>query len=115
MLPQRSSAAEDAFVASLDDADDDLLIEVVRSALGAGRPRLAGRVVQLLGRDSDDPEVLRARKAASMLLLTETPNPAELDALLDGLRTRLVRRAGSRARRALRGELAPKPWKRRRR
>ncbi|MCP4805065.1 MAG: hypothetical protein GY913_22400 [Proteobacteria bacterium] len=113
MLPERSTAAEDALIASLDD--DDFIVDVVRAALAAGRPRLAGRAVQLLGRDCDDPEVERARRAASMLLLTDRPDPVELDRILEGLRGRLVRRASSRARRALKGELSPKPWKRRRR
>lgn len=113
MLPDRSTTAEDAFIASL--TDDDQILDVVRAALAAGRPGLAGRAVQLLGADSDDPEVLKARRAASMLLLNDTPNLHELDTLLDGLRERLVRRASTRARRSLRGELAPKPWKRRRR
>lgn len=73
VLPQRDEASEDAFVARWMDADDtDALVELVTVAIEERRPRLAGRLFQLVD-DRIDPEpgspLDRAARAARMFLV----------------------------------------------
>jgi hypothetical protein len=113
-LPHRAHDAEQAFLDSLGD-DDEALVVVVRMALAAGRPALAGRAVQRIGLDSDDEDLLRARRAARLMCLSDSPDLVELDSLLDLLRLRTMSRAKRRARARLKGEFRQDPSKRRRR
>ncbi|MCB9671039.1 MAG: hypothetical protein H6736_10815 [Alphaproteobacteria bacterium] len=74
-LPARDDAAEDAFVAGWIESDDtDGLVELVTLAIQERRPRLAGRLFQLLD-DQLDPEpgsaLDRAARAARMFLVRD--------------------------------------------
>lgn len=110
-LPARTPEAEDAFVqAWLDEDDTEALVELVGLAIEERRPRLAGRLFQLLD-DRIDPEpgsaLDRAARAARMLLLRKT-TPEENswsaldDAWIDARRAR-VRRIKQRWRDRLNG------------
>jgi len=112
-LPPRSHEAEQAFLDGLDD--DEVLAAVVREALAAGRPALAGRAVQRIGGDLDDEELVKARQAARFLVLGKSPDLVELDGLLDRIRLRTLSRAKRRTRARLKGEFRQDPSKRRRR
>jgi hypothetical protein len=87
----------------LTQADDSWVLDCVRMAVQAGRPGLAGRAVGLVGgQNLDDPDVLKARRAARMLCIERPLSwQADLDELLQGLRKQLMRRAKTRARRQL--------------
>ncbi len=113
-LPGRAHEAEQAFLDSNGD-DDEALVVVVRMALAAGRPAFAGRAVQRIAIESDDEVLLRARRAARLLCLSDSPDLVELDGLLDLLRLRTMSRAKRRARARLKGEFRQDPSKRRRR
>lgn len=98
-LPARAPEAEEQWLSGLRELDDERLGEAVKACLRAGRPQLAARVVGLLGGESDDPEILKARRAARLLCLN-APRAweAELDELLARIRQRHMRRATLRAR-----------------
>lgn len=110
MLPPPGQAAEDAFVAELSEADDtDRLVEAITAAMEARRPRLAARLVNLLDEQVEfEPgsPVERARQAARLVLMQETPDDrswSELDEAWRSLRRRRMRRIGRRQRQALTG------------
>lgn len=113
-LPPRSHEAEQAFLDALGD-DDEALVEVVRAALAAGRPALAGRAVQRIGAQLDDRDLERARKAARLLCLSKAPDLVQLDELLERMRLRTLSRVRRRTRARLKGEFRQDPSKRRRR
>jgi hypothetical protein len=119
-LPDRSPAAEDAFVAAREGGDVEDLVGAVTLAIEACRPRLAARLVGLLdGRVEIPPgsALERARRAASLVLLAEVlPVVAweELqEAWAEARRIRLDR-AGRRWRAALEGEVPERPPRSRR-
>ena len=99
-LPERTEDAEDRFVLELGDRDDlDEIIERVGHAIDARRPRLAGRLFQLVD-DRIDPEpgspLDRAARAARMFLVNrsrpEDVSWSELeDAWRDARRARMRR------------------------
>ncbi|MCB9764597.1 MAG: hypothetical protein H6739_32785 [Alphaproteobacteria bacterium] len=107
MLPSRVPADEDAFLRAAAQESDEAIAEHVRVAVRQGRPQLAGRLVGLLvDEDDDDPELLRARRAARLLCL-KPPDPQlflELDDALERLRRRRVLRAKTRQRERARTE-----------
>jgi len=110
MLPLPSAAAEDAFVAELSESDDtDALIEAITAAMEARRPRLAARLVNLLDEQVEfEPgsPIERARQAARLVLMQETPDDrswSELDDAWRQLRRRRMRRIGRRQRQFLSG------------
>ena len=104
-LPARTPAAEDAFVAAWQAADDpEPLAAVISAALADRRPQFAARLVSLLPDDGSDdaPPALRRARAAARLLLVATPSPhaaADLDAAWQGARDAWMKRARSRMRR----------------
>lgn len=76
VLPDRDEGSEDAFVAGWSDSDDtDALVELVTLAIEARRPRLAGRLFQLVD-DRIDPEpgsaLDRAARAARLFMFERT-------------------------------------------
>lgn len=90
-LPDRSPAAEDAWIETWREAEpDETLAAAVSAALAAGRPQLAARLVGLLdGRVELPPgsPLLRARRAAGLLLLRrEEPDPLDIEELEDAWR-----------------------------
>lgn len=91
LLPARGEAAEDAFVASWLERDDtDGLVELVVLAIEERRPRLAGRLFQLLDeRVTFEPgsALEQAAKAARMFLVNRsTPEDHSWSALEDAWR-----------------------------
>jgi ParB-like chromosome segregation protein Spo0J len=72
MLPDRSTEAEDAYLAQMLSAEPESIQEAISEALKEKRPHLAARLVGLLKDEELDmmePEELsRARRAARMLL-----------------------------------------------
>lgn len=103
-LPGRSPELEDTFLRGLEGADDARLAALVREALAAGRPGLAGRLVGMLGADlDDDPAIERARRAARLLCIERPEVVAfpELEELLEELRQRRMARSRARHRRTL--------------
>lgn len=90
-LPERSPAAEDAWIETWREAEpDETLAGAVAAALAAGRPQLAARLVGLLdGRVEIPPgsPLQRARRAAGLLLLRrEEPDPQDIEALEEAWR-----------------------------
>lgn len=71
-LPERTPDAEDLYVAQMGDGDDpDELVAAIEAAMAERRPRLAARLVGLLGeRVEVEPgsDLDRARKAAELFL-----------------------------------------------
>jgi len=118
-LPGRGGAEEDAFVAELHEAPPEVIDAAVREAIRERRPRLAARLVGLLGDgvDADDPELSRALRVAEMLCLKgkDAVVEADLDDILDRLRER--RRARFKLRHDTRrgNKKRPKWWSRYRR
>ncbi len=114
MLPDRGREAEDAFVeAFLDDDDVDRLIEAIEHAMQDRRPRLAARLVGLLGDKVEiEPgsDLERARNAANLLLFdTQRPEDlswSELEEAWDRVRRRRMKRIKSRMRAAMTGSTA---------
>ena len=74
-LPSRTPEAEDRFLQEHLDASEDTLIEQIRAAIDDRRPRLAGRLFQLLD-EQIDPEpgsaLDRAARAARLFLFRKT-------------------------------------------
>ncbi len=68
-LPSRDPSAEDAFVAGLTDASEEVVQEAVELALEAQRPKLAARLVLLLDRPELTGAAEKAMRAARWLLL----------------------------------------------
>ena len=91
-LPGRSRADEDAFVEALHEAPGPAIEAAVRAAVRGRRPRLAARLVGLLGEgvDPGDAELARALKAAEFLCLEgrDARVEADLEELLALLRRR---------------------------
>jgi hypothetical protein len=91
-LPGRAESQEDAWLADLDDAPAEAIVDAVRAAITARRPRLAARLVGLLGEgaDADDPDIARALRAAEFLCLKgrDVVVEADLEELLGVLRDR---------------------------
>lgn len=110
MLPDRSEAGEDAFVAELAASDDtDRLIEAITEAMAARRPLLAARLVNLLD-DHVEIEpgspVERAQQAARLMLRQERPEDrswSELEDAWNQVRRSRMRRISLRQRRHLAG------------
>jgi len=75
VLPDRTDAAEEAFVARWrggvpDEASLDALIEACRQAVEARRWMLAARLVTLIPEgEGEDPELTRARQAARLVVV----------------------------------------------
>ena len=111
-LPGRSSAEEDAYVASFAGADAPSdLIEAVSAAMDSRRPRLAARLVNLLDAHVEiEPDSLldRARSAAQLFLLTkptaEDNSWSELDDAWKAIRKARFRRIGMRQRDRMKGQ-----------
>ena len=79
MLPERSIAAEDAFLSEMGSASPELIQEAISAALEQRRPQLAARLVGLL---DDDPleclapaERKRARTVTHLLLHENREDP----------------------------------------
>lgn len=112
-LPDRSHAAEDAWVVTLADASVDVLLDAAHAALDAGRPGLGARVVGLLPAAVADsePGLARARTAARLLLVAPVdrrgPVIAELEAAVQACRAAHVARARARHRKNARDALDP--------
>jgi hypothetical protein len=113
VLPERTEAAEDAFVAQYarDDADTDELIDAIEHAMSDRRPRLAARLVQLLGDHVEieaGSDLERAQRAARLLLFDrETPEDRSWSALEDAwgaARRRRMHRIKDRMRQSMRGK-----------
>ncbi len=111
-LPGRLDADEDAFVNTMvGDAETDTLIQAIQASMDARRPRLAARLVGLLG---DHVEIEpgsaldRAQRAAQLFLHDrETPEARSWSALEDAwsqVRARRMTRIKARMRRSLHGE-----------
>lgn len=111
MLPERSREAEDAFIEGFLDSDEiGLLIEVIEQAMEQRRPRLAARLVGLLG---DKVEVepgsdLERAQGAARLLLFDKQRPedlswSELEDAWSRVRHRRMQRIKSRMRAAITG------------
>ncbi len=111
-LPPRSHDAEDAFVAAFADRDrePDALIEAIEAAMEARRPRLAARLVGLLGdwiEIEPGSELARAQRAAHLLLFDkrrpEDLSWSELEDAWDRVRQRRMRRIKARMRASMAG------------
>ncbi len=110
-LPPRSHEAEDAFVASFADNEaPDALIEAIEAAMAERRPRLAARLVGLLGEKIEiEPgsDLDRAQRAAHLLLFDkqrpEDQSWSELEDAWGQIRRRRMRRIKSRMRASLAG------------
>lgn len=101
-LPGRATSDEDAWIRALHSADEEQVVEAVKTAVRGGRPGLAARAVGLLHEDLQDPDVLRAQRAARLLCLQKEPLVwVELDEALDRLRSRRVAGFKARHRKAL--------------
>ena len=101
----------------MESAAPERIEEAVRAALGAGRPRLAGRLVGLLpaGWVEQDPDLERAQKAAKLMLLNPEAQAdqfmEELQVLFEIRRKKRMRRLKERSRKR---ESKPTPRDRRR-
>ena len=110
-LPDRSRQAEDAFVDGFLDQDDaELLIEAIQGAMDARRPRLAARLVGLLGDKVEiEPgsDLDRAQQAARLLLFDkqrpEDLSWSELEDAWGRVRRRRMRRIRRRMRASMTG------------
>lgn len=110
-LPPRSHDAEDAFVSSFSgDEDPSALIEAIEAAMGERRPRLAARLVGLLGdliEIEPGSDLDRAQRAAHLLLFDRArPSElswSELEDAWDRVRRRRMRRIKSRMRASMTG------------
>lgn len=80
-LPDRSPDAEDLFVAQMSDGDDpEALVQAIEAAMADRRPRLAARLVGLLGDQVEiEPgsELDKAQRAAHLYLF-DRQRPEEL-------------------------------------
>lgn len=109
MLPDRSTAAENAFVAEwMSSQDTDGLIVAIETAMDGRRPRLAARLVGLLDQHIEIPEgsaLHRAQKAAKLLLHTKKDSAAAafIDAWRLARRSK-IQRIKNRMRRSLHGD-----------
>jgi len=118
-LPGRGTAEEDAFVEGLHEAPAEVIDAAVRAAIRERRPRLAGRLVGLLGEgvDAGDPELSRALRVAEMLCLKgrDAVVEADLEDIMARLRER--RRARFKLRHDTRRDRKKRPkwWSRYRR
>lgn len=85
ILPERSAAAEDAFVTAWMDHDDlDGLEQVITDAVETRRPLLAARLVQLLpDRVEIEPGTALARAAQAARMLVVDKDDVELFNALD--------------------------------
>lgn len=106
VLPSRDATAEDAWVRAWTEVEDTERLRVaVDTALSAGRPQLAARLVGLLPDDDADPALARARKAAAFLihdgLGPEDVSWSALDEAWRDVRKRRMARIRARMRRAM--------------
>ena len=105
-LPGRAESQEDTWIADLEDAPSEAIADAVREAITARRPRLAARLVGLLGdgADAGDPDIARALRAAEFLCLKgrDAVVEADLEEILAVLRER--RRARFRHRHGARSD-----------
>lgn len=113
MLPPRTPEAEDAYVSEWLASDDtEGLIDAVNLAMDARRPRLAARLVQLLGDHvaiEPGSALERAHKAAGLLLMRK-PSAAEnswseLEEAWSSCRKSRMRRIRTRVRESMKGDL----------
>jgi hypothetical protein len=118
-LPGRGSEEEDRWVQAQGSSEPELLEALVRAALEAGRPRLAGRLVGLLPSDwGEDEDLARASRAARLILLEPAAQvddlAEELRLLFEIRRRQRMRRAKGRSRKQVAPKDAGKPrrWKR---
>ena len=101
-LPAPTPQAEDAYVSFFANESEEALVQAIQASMRAGRPALAGRLVGMLASESEDPDVLKARRAARMLCLSAPTHwEEELQDLLERVRERHLQRATSRSRRRL--------------
>ena len=111
MLPERSREAEDAFVQGFLQSDDvELLVEAIEHAMDDRRPRLAARLVGLLGDKVEiEPgsDLERAQQAARLLLFDkqrpEDVSWSELEEAWGRVRRRRMKRIKGRMRAAITG------------
>jgi hypothetical protein len=118
-LPGRDSGEEDRWVQAQGSVEPELLEALVRAALEAGRPRLAGRLVGLLPPDwGEDEELARASRAAGLILLEPAAQvdvfAEELRVLFENRRRQRMRNAKRRSRKRVTPKDAgqPRRWKR---
>ena len=106
MLPSRTRADEDAWMAAWADGDSEKLIEAIGAALDARRPQLAARLLALVPATAEDDggTLDRARKAAELFLVADpaADDAPELRISFAALRARRARRPSARLRRTLR-------------
>lgn len=111
-LPERTEDAEDAFVREWSESDDtDGLMAVIEDAMAATRPKLAARLVNLLGDhvEIEPGSALERAQRAATLFLSHRGRPednswSELqDAWTDARKSRM-RRIRQRQRRSLTGK-----------
>ena len=110
-LPPRKREAEDAYVAAWLEVDDpDRIAEAVEAAMAASRPKLAARLVGLLGDKAyvePGSDLDRAQKAAKLFLMApETPEDRSWSAFEDAwsqVRSRRMRRIKDRMRASITG------------
>jgi hypothetical protein len=111
MLPNRTSEAEDTFVAQMGGAPNTEIIDCAVLAVDAARPVLAARLVGLLPPDVDfdeHPQLARAQRAAKLVLLAPVdrrgPVIAAFEVALSAMKGRHMHRAKARLRRVAAGE-----------
>ena len=118
-MPGRESGEEDRWVQAQGSAKPEVLEALVRAALAAGRPRLAGRLVGLLPPDwGEDEDLARASRAARLILLEPAAQvdelAEELRLLFEIRRRHRMHKAKGRSRKRVTAKDAVKPrrWKR---
>ena len=109
MLPERTTEAEDTYLAQMLHADSEQVQEAISEALLERRPHLAARLVGLLKDEEldmmDSQEIARARRAARMLLHERRDDrndwyyeAQELEALWERLKQRKLNKVKQRMR-----------------
>ncbi|MBX2797652.1 MAG: hypothetical protein KTR31_08295 [Myxococcales bacterium] len=113
-LPDRTREAEDRFVEQfLTDDDMEFLVEAIEHAMEARRPRLAARLVGLLGERvpvEAGSDLDRAKRAAHLMLFDKTrPEDlswSELEDAWGRVRRRRLKRIKARMRASIAGSSA---------